>query len=187
MTMRETWPTGFQNEGRAEAVTMETNRWHEFYTLWGACLIAWQKRPFLLHKVFLPGCRPGKQPVPTGPDSEVDGRVRFLAGQLQRFFEGSKPREIPEAWLAWEQRTAREQTVLRMVRRIPYGTTRSYGEIAVIAGVPGGARFVGNTMAKNPFPIIVPCHRVVRADSSAGGFTAGTDMKERMIAIEKGH
>lgn len=70
---------------------------------------------------------------------------------------------------------------------IPPGETRSYGEIAQQLGEPGSARAVGQAMGSNPFPPIVPCHRVLAAGGRSGGFSSpgGLDMKRRLLGIER--
>lgn len=70
------------------------------------------------------------------------------------------------------------------VRAIPYGETRSYGEIAAAVGRPGAARAVGQVMAKNPVPVLIPCHRVVGATNQLHGFGGGLPLKERMLRME---
>ena len=79
-----------------------------------------------------------------------------------------------------------QQRIFEACRCIPYGKTASYGELAAAAGAPGAARAVGNTMARNPIPIVIPCHRVVRSDGSLGGFSspAGTREKLRLLELE---
>ena len=79
-----------------------------------------------------------------------------------------------------------ERKVYRVLSRIPYGRTITYSELARRAGVPNGARAVGNVMAKNPLPIIIPCHRVVGKGGGLGGFSAigGTKMKEQLLRME---
>lgn len=76
--------------------------------------------------------------------------------------------------------------VYEATRRIPPGETRTYGEIAKAIGSPGASRAVGGALGKNPFPIVVPCHRVLAAGGKSGGFTApgGVDTKWRMLALE---
>ena len=78
-----------------------------------------------------------------------------------------------------------ERAVLEEVKKIPYGATASYGEIARRVGRPGGARAVGGVMGKNPIPLIIPCHRVV-ASKGIGGFSAtgGINLKKRMLRLE---
>src|SRR5262245_56829570 len=76
--------------------------------------------------------------------------------------------------------------VVRACRKIGRGRVRTYGELAALAGAEGAARAVGTCMAKNRFPIIVPCHRVVGSAGTIGGFSArdGINMKRRMLEIE---
>lgn len=78
------------------------------------------------------------------------------------------------------------QAVLEACRRIPYGRTASYADLARAAGKPGTARAVGTTMANNPMPLVIPCHRVVRSDGSIGGFSSphGVKEKQRLLALE---
>jgi len=76
--------------------------------------------------------------------------------------------------------------VLEVVRTIPAGETLSYGEVALAVGSPGAARAVGQALGRNPFPIVVPCHRVLAAGGRIGGFTAtgGLSVKQQMLAAE---
>lgn len=82
--------------------------------------------------------------------------------------------------------TSFQTKVLRATRRIPFGETRTYGEVAKQVGSDRAARAVGSVMAANRFPIIVPCHRVVGAGGKLTGFSAptGVSLKERMLAME---
>ena len=72
--------------------------------------------------------------------------------------------------------------IYRAVSLIPYGETRTYGEVAEAAGTH--ARVVGNAMSRNPTPLIVPCHRVVGADG-LGGFSPDIEIKKELLALEK--
>jgi methylated-DNA-[protein]-cysteine S-methyltransferase len=74
--------------------------------------------------------------------------------------------------------------VLLEVKRIPYGCVRSYREIGRRLGYPMAARAVGQAVGRNPIPIVIPCHRVIRSDGSLGGFGMGLDLKERLLALE---
>jgi len=76
--------------------------------------------------------------------------------------------------------------VFEVVRTIPAGETLSYGEVALAVGSPGAARAVGQALGRNPFPIVIPCHRVLAAGGRIGGFTAqgGVTVKEKMLAAE---
>jgi len=73
--------------------------------------------------------------------------------------------------------------VLTQVKKIPYGEVRTYRWVARRIGTRG-YRAVGRILSLNPFPIIIPCHRVVRADGSLGGFSAGIELKRKLLEIE---
>lgn len=79
-----------------------------------------------------------------------------------------------------------QSRVLQRCRAIPYGHTRSYGELAAAAGHPQAARAVGGVMARNRVPLLIPCHRVVGAQGRLGGFSAptGVALKQRLLALE---
>jgi O-6-methylguanine DNA methyltransferase len=75
--------------------------------------------------------------------------------------------------------------VLAEARRIPFGETESYAELARRIGRPRAARAVGNALGANPVPVIVPCHRVIRGDGSWGHYAFGGEMKTRLLALER--
>lgn len=79
-----------------------------------------------------------------------------------------------------------ERRVWQELRRIPYGETRTYGEVAHAVGEPGAARAVGRANGRNPLPVVVPCHRVVARDG-IGGFTGGLHHKRRLLEHERAH
>lgn len=74
--------------------------------------------------------------------------------------------------------------VWRRLRRIPRGQVRTYGGVAKALRRPGGARAVGQACGRNPLPLLYPCHRVVAADLSLGGFAGGLDMKRQLLELE---
>ena len=109
--------------------------------------------------------------------------IRDLAQDITRSLEGQVvvfPLEI----LALERCSPFQQQVLRADHAIPRGRVSTYGRIAGHLGVPRGARAVGRALAKNPFPILIPCHRVVRSDGAVGGYRGGTAMKRALLALE---
>ncbi|MFC1728832.1 methylated-DNA--[protein]-cysteine S-methyltransferase [candidate division KSB1 bacterium] len=77
-----------------------------------------------------------------------------------------------------------ERKVLNKARDIHWGSTISYGALAREAGSHGGARAAGNALGKNPVPIVIPCHRVIKSDGTLGGFTGGTDKKVFLLEHE---
>ena len=78
-----------------------------------------------------------------------------------------------------------QKAVWMELTRIPFGETRSYGEIADSLGRPGAARAVGRANASNVLPVVVPCHRVIAADGTLGGFNGGLHLKERLLEHER--
>ena len=80
-----------------------------------------------------------------------------------------------------------QRNVLTNLRTISYGNTVSYSQLAKLSNSPKAARVIGTVMAQNPLPLIIPCHRVIKADGSPGLFSAagGSDTKARMLELEK--
>jgi methylated-DNA-[protein]-cysteine S-methyltransferase len=74
--------------------------------------------------------------------------------------------------------------VLKATAEVPFGHLTSYRGIAERIGQPGATRAVGNALGRNPIPVIIPCHRIVRSDSSLGGYTGGIQIKEKLLALE---
>ncbi|MBN1504809.1 MAG: methylated-DNA--[protein]-cysteine S-methyltransferase [Candidatus Eisenbacteria bacterium] len=113
-----------------------------------------------------------------------DRALKAFAGQLKSYFEGR--RVAFDVRLDLSTGTRFQQAVWRAVGRIPYGTLVSYKRVAREVGSPMAARAVGNALAANPIPIVIPCHRVVRTDGGLGGFTGGIRWKKRLIELELG-
>ena len=84
----------------------------------------------------------------------------------------------------WDGITPFRRAVLEEAMRIPAGETRSYGWLAAKVGRPRAARAVGRVMATNPFPIVVPCHRVIGSDGALHGYGGGLAMKEALLKAE---
>ena len=104
---------------------------------------------------------------------------------LDVYFAGRDPGTLPP--LA-PHGTAFQQAVWNILRRIPYGTTTTYGRIAAhIAAARGGrmsAQAVGGAVGRNPISILIPCHRVIGADGSLTGYAGGLDKKEALLRLE---
>ncbi|MCJ7604465.1 MAG: methylated-DNA--[protein]-cysteine S-methyltransferase [Dehalococcoidales bacterium] len=121
-----------------------------------------------------------------GVESAGDGSpFSDLIRRFRAYYSG-QPVEFPDR-LDLAGATPFQQAVWQAARRIPYGETRSYAWVAEQAGNPKAARATGGALGKNPLPVIVPCHRVISADGSLGGFTGGLDLKRRLLDIETGH
>lgn len=104
-----------------------------------------------------------------------------LAEELIKYVTDGIPRPKVEPDLSGLNDFHRK--VISVVMNIPRGRTMTYGQVAALAGHPGAARAVGNIMARNPFVILVPCHRVV-AKQGLGGFGWGLEAKERLLEFE---
>jgi methylated-DNA-[protein]-cysteine S-methyltransferase len=113
-----------------------------------------------------------EQPAPT---------PSILAERIIAYVEGRGPR--PDVKLDLSGFTEFQKRVFAVVQEIPRGKTATYGEVAALAGSPGAARAVGQVMARNPFAILVPCHRVVSL-RGIGGFAWGKEIKERLLLLE---
>ena len=110
------------------------------------------------------------------PDVTAQARrelEEFFSGRLRRFTLKLAP-----------SGTAFQRRVWSELKRIPYGETLSYGEVAQRIGCPGAARAVGRANGGNPICVIVPCHRVIGADGSLTGFGFGTELKRRLLELE---
>jgi methylated-DNA-[protein]-cysteine S-methyltransferase len=106
--------------------------------------------------------------------------------RLRDYAEGDHRDDFLDIDLELPGATDFQLAVLNCCRRIPAGTVVTYAELADAAGHPGAARAVGQVMATNRFPLVVPCHRVVAAGGLMGGYSApqGLDMKERLLREE---
>jgi methylated-DNA-[protein]-cysteine S-methyltransferase len=113
---------------------------------------------------------------------EAPERLDPVRRQLDEYFAGRRRRfEVPIDW-SLVRGYARE--VLRRTAEIPYGGASTYAEIACLAGSPRGWRAAGNALGANPFPIVVPCHRVLASGGGIGGYTGGLDRKRFLLALE---
>ena len=105
-----------------------------------------------------------------------------LALEIAVHLEWGAP--CPRAELDMSACTEFQKQIYALVQAIPRGRTMTYGQVAERADKPGAARAVGRAMATNPFAIIVPCHRVV-AKKGLGGYLWGTEMKEKLLRLER--
>ena len=115
-------------------------------------------------------------------DSEITEKVLFEAKkQLSEYFSGE--RETFDLKYRFSG-TDFQKSVWNELEKIPFGETRTYGEIAAATGKPKAARAVGSACNKNPVPIIVPCHRVIGAGGKLTGFAFGTEIKKWLLGHE---
>jgi methylated-DNA-[protein]-cysteine S-methyltransferase len=162
--------------------------WTSFDTAFGTCAVAWNAD--VITRLVLPVAR----------SEDLGARVRRAAPDAQR---GTPPTWVQQAITRMsahlagslddlgdipviQAATPFERSVYALTRAIPPGHTRTYGELAAATGDATQARAVGQAMARNPVPLIVPCHRVLAAGGALGGFSApgGTDTKHRLLQLE---
>lgn len=117
-----------------------------------------------------------------GEIPEDPSRFAPIIRQLRRYFSGRRTDFVFQTSLGWA--TPFEKRVYRALMRVGYGATIGYGELARRAGSPGASRAVGRAMARNRLPILIPCHRVINADGSLGGFSAGLALKTTLLHFE---
>jgi methylated-DNA-[protein]-cysteine S-methyltransferase len=108
--------------------------------------------------------------------------VKQVARELQEYFE--KGREMFTVKTTLEKGSAFDHKVWLTLTEIPYGETRTYKWLAEKVGSPNASRAVGQSLSRNPLPIILPCHRVIESDGSIGGYSAGSGIKRRLLDIE---
>ena len=120
-----------------------------------------------------------------GPTEETGERTQLteeVFGQLQEYFAGKRRKfAVPHELRG----TTFQKQVWAALEEIPYGQTRSYGDIARAVGNPKAVRAVGLANGKNPLWIVVPCHRVVGADGRLTGYAGGLEMKRALLELEK--
>ncbi|MGA1790467.1 MAG: methylated-DNA--[protein]-cysteine S-methyltransferase [bacterium] len=110
--------------------------------------------------------------------------VKVLAGELHDYLRGVRA-QFSHYPLVWDGITGFEKKVLLGLGDVPYGRTASYGELAGRIGFPGAARAVGQALKRNPWPVLIPCHRVIGKQGALRGFSSGCGWKRILLRIEK--
>ncbi|MBX3283906.1 MAG: methylated-DNA--[protein]-cysteine S-methyltransferase [Actinobacteria bacterium] len=136
--------------------------------------------PEALTTIWFDGTPPS---VASGAAAEDPGPFRAAADQLEAYFAGD--RHEFDLVLA-PTGTDFQVSVWQALLEIPYGETRSYGQLAAHLGSPGASRAVGLANGRNPLAIVVPCHRVIGADGTLTGYAGGMDRKRLLLDLEAG-
>jgi methylated-DNA-[protein]-cysteine S-methyltransferase len=122
------------------------------------------------------------------PDAKIEKSLfKNLQKQIIDYFEGKNVDFNTDIEVYWNGIGNFSHKILAACRNIKSGQTTTYADLARKAGFPDAGRAAGNALAKNPIPLIIPCHRVIRADGKLGGFSAtgGTTLKKRLLQLEK--
>jgi methylated-DNA-[protein]-cysteine S-methyltransferase len=182
-------PDGRSTGGDRSPAPAEPMYYDLFASLFGRFGLVWRapSGEALIMRVLLPqgpvgierriaSLHPGALPGSCRDVSDLGERIAaFLSGRPVAFdLTGVELSRCPPF----------QRAVLEAEARIPRGCTSSYGLIARHIGHPGAARAVGAALARNPFPVIVPCHRAIRADGRLGGFQGGISMKRALLEYE---
>jgi len=124
-----------------------------------------------------------RRPVALDPEwQRAPDFFTIIKNQLQDYFEGRRKHfDLPLA----PRGTPFQRQVWRVLQYIPYGTVTTYQWVATRIGNPKAVRAVGGANARNPLPIVVPCHRVIGRNGHLTGFGGGLEVKERLIALEQ--
>jgi methylated-DNA-[protein]-cysteine S-methyltransferase len=168
---------------------MGMNGYALFDTDLGRCGIAWGERGIV--DVELPGGsddstrRRLRRAAPGAAELDPPADVAAAIAAIVRLMAG-EPEDLSSVELDMDDVPEFHRRVYEAAREIAPGETWSYGEVAARLGEPGAAQAVGRALGSNPFPIVVPCHRVLAADGRLHGFSApgGLETKRRMLAIE---
>lgn len=128
-----------------------------------------------INKIELANEFPGK--------SEKDEVFHLFKNQILEYLSGTRKNFDHLDLLALEG-TDFQKSVRKALLKIPYGKTSSYKKIAYEIGNPKAVRAVGTAVGKNPFLIIIPCHRIIKSDGSLGGFAYGSEIKRKLLKIE---
>jgi len=168
---------------------MSRSGWALFETAIGTCGLAWG--PGGLIGVLLPETAPGRtrsrlaRRFPDLPEAVPPSESKVAIGRIAAFLEGTRD-DLCDLALDMSQVGRFDASVYEEARAIPPGETRTYGALAARLGDPAQARAVGQALGRNPWPIVVPCHRITGADGKAGGFSApgGRATKLRLLEIE---
>jgi O-6-methylguanine DNA methyltransferase len=148
--------------------------------------VEYYETPYGAGRLVLEGDLPLELDLPA-PGRRVESDARGEWGDLlARYFDGEQvafPLDL-ERFLEAHGFTAFERDVLRALWRVPYGRAVSYGDLAAAAGRPHAYRAAGSVMARNPLPVILPCHRVVHADGTLGPYGDDPTWKPRLLRLE---
>lgn len=168
---------------------MEPRRFAIFETAIGECALVWS--PVGIAGVCLPEQtrarleRLVQQRFPGAATQSQSPREAAIIGRIQALLRGERV-DLTAVPLDLDDAPDFQRRVYAATGAIPQGETRTYGQVAEALGEPGAARAVGQALGRNPIPIIIPCHRVLAAGGTAGGFSApgGLVTKQRILALE---
>lgn len=161
-----------------------------FDTEIGRCGLAWGERGLI--GVQLPESSPGaawarlRRRFPDAVEAEPSVEIEMVIERIRDLLAGGRD-DLSDIPLDLDGQSTFNLRVYEIARAITPGDTSTYGEVAKAMGEPGAARAVGKALGENPWPIVVPCHRVLGSSGHMGGFSApgGAETKAKLLTIEK--
>ena len=158
-----------------------------FQTKFGYSAIAYKKSPFLLTRIILPKTNNAFPDKNKQQDYNPHKKAIIISKSIIDYFNGTLVHMLRPSWewLDTSGLTELQKSVYSATAKIPYGKLSSYKKIAEVINRPNAYRFTGTTLAKNPFPVLIPCHRVIRSNNTIGRFAGGKNLKIKRIELEK--
>lgn len=161
-----------------------------FDTVIGRCGFAWGRRGLI--GVQLPEATPGaawarlRKRFPDAAETEPPHEMDTVIDRIRDLLSGERD-DLADVPLQQDGQSSFNLRVYAVARAITPGRTSTYGEVAQALGEPGASRAVGKALGENPWPIVIPCHRVLAASGKMGGFSAngGAETKARLLTLEK--
>jgi methylated-DNA-[protein]-cysteine S-methyltransferase len=177
-------------KGRIEEVhAVSRSGYALFETAIGLCAIVWDARGIVGTQLPEAGrgaaVRRLQRRFPDAHSGRPAPAIAAAMARIEAVLAGAKD-DFADLALDWRTVSAFDRAVYREAQAIPYGETITYGILAARLGEPGRAQAVGQALGRNPWPIVVPCHRITAADGKMGGFSApgGAATKLKLLEIE---
>ena len=168
---------------------MSTQAFAFFETPLGLCAIVWDARGIVGTQLPEPGRGAGvrrlQRRFPDAHNGQPPPAIAAATARIAAVLGGAED-DFADLALDWRAVSAFDRAVYAEARAIPRGETRTYGALAARLGDPGRAQAIGQALGRNPWPIVVPCHRITGADGKMGGFSApgGRSTKLKLLEIE---
>ncbi|MFF2093506.1 methylated-DNA--[protein]-cysteine S-methyltransferase [Paenibacillus sp. NPDC058174] len=161
-----------------DKLNIEGREWLLLATERGVCRIIFPHEGLEDFRGWMQRIVPGSEPQQDAAVIKATG----IGEWLQSYFAGDEPEisNIPLDLIG----TSFQQQVWNELGRVPYGETRTYGEIAAAVGRPQAVRAVGAANGANPIPVLLPCHRIIGANRKLTGFRGGLEMKRKLLDLE---
>ncbi|MCC7553199.1 MAG: methylated-DNA--[protein]-cysteine S-methyltransferase [Methanobacteriaceae archaeon] len=148
-------------------------------------IIFWKKENDIIEEIILSNETENSEKIALEKYGELEeGKVESFDKYLNDYLSGKKV-DFSLDNLNLEKCSDFEKSVLIAEFKTDYGSTNTYSELAEKINNPKSSRAVGNALAKNPFPVVIPCHRTIKKDKTIGNYTGGVKTKKKLLELEK--